>query len=179
MRLIISSASISLVLMSVSSFASAGTPKTAEAEIVNTKGEKIGSASLIQTKDGLKVAIQASHLPPGEHGIHFHETGTCKSPHFKSAGGHFSPTHKQHGLKSARGPHSGDLPNLKVNSDGTAMTEMTTKRVTLMPGNNSLLKEGSTSIIIHDKQDDQMTDPSGGSGDRIACGVIEDTSHSS
>ena len=149
-----------------------GSLKIAEAEFINSRGEKTGTASLIETTRGVKISIQASNLPPGNHGIHFHETGTCTPPDFKSAGEHFSPDKKQHGLKHRHGPHAGDLPNLKVGANGTVMTEFTTSRVTLDKGKNSLLKSGSTAIIIHLKPDDQVTQPSGDSGDRIACGVI-------
>ena len=160
-------------LMMTSSVQAEVSPKTAVANLVNSKGERIGTASLTETSKGVKVAIEASHLPAGDHGIHFHQTGNCTAPGFKSAGEHFDPSGKQHGLKHAAGPHAGDLPNLKVESNGRVTTEFTTSRVTLGSGKNSLLKPGSTAIVIHSKRDDQLTQPSGDSGDRIACGVIK------
>jgi Cu-Zn family superoxide dismutase len=147
-------------------------PITAEAELLNQKGKKIGTATLIETKKGVKVSIQASQLPPGKHGIHFHEAGVCAPPKFSTAGEHFNPESKKHGLKGLSGPHAGDLPNLKVEKDGTVATEFTTSQVTLEPGEDSLLKKGTTALVIHAKPDDQVTQPSGASGDRIACGVI-------
>ena len=146
--------------------------KTAHAELFNSKSEKIGTVSLSETKGGVKIRVQASGLPPGEHGIHFHETGLCTPPKFLTAGEHFNPKGKQHGLKNSSGPHEGDLPNLKVENDGTVTMEFVTSQVTLKPGKDSLLKKGTTALVIHAKPDDQVTQPSGGSGDRIACGVI-------
>jgi len=141
-------------------------------ELKNASGEKIGTALLTQTKKGVLLSIEVSKLSPGQHGIHFHEKGDCKGPDFKSAGGHFGAEGKEHGLDNPKGPHGGDLPNLVVKEDGTATAEMTTQRVTLKSGKNSLLKPGRASLIIHAKLDDQKTSPSGDSGDRIACGVI-------
>ena len=148
-------------------------PMTASVELTNSSGEKIGKATLTEMKDGVLISIQASKLSPGQHGIHFHETGICTLPDFKTAGEHFKPGQKEHGLKNPKGRHEGDLPNLDVKADGTVATEMVSKTVTLKKGKNSLLKRGGTSLVIHEKSDDQRTNPSGSSGDRIACGVIE------
>lgn len=141
--------------------------------IVNTQGKSIGGATFTQEPGGVRVRIEVNGLPQGAHGFHFHETGKCDAPDFKTAGEHFNPTGKKHGLLSMAGPHAGDMPNLVVAADGTAKAEWFESKVTLAKGKpNSLLKEGGTAIVIHEKADDGMTDPSGNSGARIACGVI-------
>ncbi|MCR8641869.1 superoxide dismutase family protein [Paenibacillus sp. N1-5-1-14] len=142
-------------------------------EVKNGKGEKIGDAHFSQEKDGVHVKVTVSGLTQGEHGIHFHEKGKCEGPDFASAGSHFNPYGKHHGLKNPKGPHVGDLPNLVVDSNGNAAVEFVTKMVTLNPdANNSLMKTDGTSLVIHEKADDMITDPAGNSGARIACGVI-------
>jgi Cu-Zn family superoxide dismutase len=147
-------------------------PLAANAELVNGKGEPVGKASFLESTDGVRVALEAKGLTPGRHGIHFHETGKCEGPDFKSAGAHFAMKGTKHGLRNKKGPHSGDLPNIEVKGDGTVSTEFVANRVTLKEGASSLLKAGGTSIVIHAGPDDQKTDPSGNSGDRAVCGVI-------
>lgn len=146
----------------------------ATVKLINAKGEQIGSALLTQKNDAVLVRVEASKLTPGDHGLHFHETGKCEAPDFKSAGAHFNPATRMHGFNNPKGFHNGDLPNLKVDADGNAKAEFETKVVTLQKGQpNSLMKDGGTALVIHDKADDYATDPSGNSGDRIACGVIQ------
>lgn len=141
--------------------------------IVNGNGEEIGSARLTQHGDKVMIALEAKGLPPGTHGIHIHAAGKCDTPDFKTAGEHFNPHQKQHGFKNPKGFHSGDLPNIEVKADGTVNTRLKSAAVSLEPGKpNSLLKEGGTALIIHEKADDYVTDPSGNSGNRIACGAI-------
>jgi Cu-Zn family superoxide dismutase len=143
-------------------------------QIINTQGEPIGYALLSESAEGVKINVQVSKLPPGLHGIHFHEKGSCEPPDFTSAGAHFNPYGKQHGLNNPQGYHSGDLPNLVVDEQGKANTAFVTQAVTLKQGKlTSLRKDGGTSLIIHEKVDDLKTDPSGNSGNRIACGVVK------
>ena len=151
-------------------------PNAAEAELKDTNGKKIGTASFLQTPSGVEISIRASGLKPGPHGIHIHQAGKCEGSDFKSAGEHLAGP-AVHGEKPSHGlskevPHAGDLPNLQVAKDGTVTSEMKTDDVTLGSGNRSLLKEGGTSIVIHENVDDQRSDPAGQSGARIACGVI-------
>lgn len=150
-------------------------PKSAHADILNVAGMKIGTAKITSTKDGVKIAVNVDHLTAGEHGIHIHNVGKCEGPAFTSAGGHFNPTTAHHGMNNAQDPHPhlGDLPNLVVDKGGKAKTTFVAKGVTLGDGANSLFHDGGTALVIHAKADDLMSDPSGNSGDRIACGVIE------
>lgn len=143
-------------------------------KIINTKGEEVGVALLSQKADAVQLHIEAKNLPPGVHGIHFHETGKCETPDFKSAGAHFNPNHKQHGFNNPNGFHAGDLLNIEVKQDGTVTADLESKTVSLIKGaSNSLLKPGGTAIIIHEKADDYVTDPSGNSGNRIGCARIQ------
>jgi Cu-Zn family superoxide dismutase len=106
------------------------------------------------------------------HGIHFHAVGRCDPPDFMSAGDHFNPTNRQHGQRNPQGPHAGDLPNLTVEANGTATYQATNALVTLGPGANSLLDADGSALVIHADPDDDVTDPAGNSGGRIACAVI-------
>lgn len=142
--------------------------------LINAKGMNIGKAMLKQEKEGVRIQVDAAYLPEGKHGIHIHENGKCAAPDFKSAGEHFNPDMKKHGFHNPQGYHNGDLPNLVAGADGKAKADFVTAVVTLEKGKpNSLLKPGGTALVIHEKEDDYKTDPSGNSGARIACGVIQ------
>ena len=146
---------------------------TATAELLDGKGEKVGTAKFTQLKDGVRIHVELSKLPPGTHAMHLHTVGECHGPDFKSAGAHFNPFEKKHGLKNPLGPHAGDLPNFDVKSDGTATVDVTATLVILGEGKNSLFQPGGTCIVIHEKADDETSDPAGNAGNRIACGVIK------
>lgn len=147
-------------------------PPAAKAVLVNSQGQKVGEASLTETSQGVKVVLRVENLPPGLHAFHIHEKGACAAPDFMHAGGHFNPFGKKHGLKNPDGPHAGDLPNITVAADGRGTLEAVAARVTLKPGKNSLFQEGGTSLVIHAHPDDDVTDPAGNAGPRIACGAI-------
>ncbi|ANU14241.1 Superoxide dismutase [Cu-Zn] precursor [Planococcus halocryophilus Or1] len=142
-------------------------------QLINGDGNAIGTAELTDEEDGVAVALQIEDLEAGMHGIHFHQAGKCETPDFKSAGDHFNPENSMHGIDNTDGPHAGDLPNIEVGEDGTVSQEFKAENVTLeIDEENSLFKEGGTALVIHAGEDDQITDPSGDSGDRVACGVI-------
>lgn len=144
------------------------------AELIDTGGTIVGAAVLTEEDDGVRVKINANDLSEGQHGFHFHEVGKCELPDFESAGGHFNPTDASHGLDHDEGPHAGDLPNLEVGEDGLVDEEIIAENVTLKSGEeNSLLQEGGTALVIHAEADDGTSQPSGDSGERIICGVIQ------
>src|SRR2546425_5476005 len=145
---------------------------TAKADLADPQGKKVGTAELTRTPEGVRIALTVSGLAPGQHAFHIHTVGKCEGPDFKSAGAHFNPYNKKHGLKNPDGPHAGDMENVDVGSDRTGKADIVNKQVTLGDGPNSLFHEGGTAIVIHASPDDNVTDPAGTAGARIACGVI-------
>ncbi|HEV7593352.1 MAG TPA: superoxide dismutase family protein [Gemmatimonadaceae bacterium] len=147
----------------------------ATAIIYDINGAPIGTANLWQDPSGVvNVEIASLALPVGTHGIHFHEVGKCDggATAFSTAGAHYNPLAKQHGLSNPLGPHAGDAPNIVVPAGGVAHVAFTTDRVTLTPGTISLFDADGSSIVVHANADDQVSQPSGNSGPRIACGVV-------
>lgn len=141
-------------------------------QMVNAKGDNIGRATITSVKTGgVEVKLDLSDLPPGEHALHFHQMPKCDAPDFKSAGAHFNPEKKEHGLKNPKGPHAGDMENFTVGPDGITTATVKNPNVTL-GGKNSLLANGGTALVVHAKADDMKTDPAGNAGERIACGVV-------
>jgi Cu-Zn family superoxide dismutase len=142
------------------------------AEIKNAQGQAVGTATLTQAGPGVRILVEVRGLPPGEKGLHIHEVGTCEAPAFTSAGGHFNPGKRLHGLRNPAGPHAGDLPNILIEADGRGRLETTTDRLTLGAGPTSLFDADGSAVVVHAAPDDLQTDPTGNSGARIACGVI-------
>lgn len=141
-------------------------------DFADASGATRGSGLLWQDPLGVvHVDLQLVGLPPGAHGIHFHAAGRCDGD-FTSAGGHFNPANRKHGLSAPGGPHAGDAPNFTVGADGRARVRFTSDRVSLTGGMASLADADGSAMIVHATADDQMTDPSGNSGARIACGVV-------
>lgn len=148
------------------------TPTTASAELKNARGQVVGTATLAQVSDGVRMLVTVSGLPPGVKAVHIHEVGRCDSPAFTSAGEHFNPGRTAHGLLNPGGPHAGDLPNILIEADGTGRLETFNERITLIATPNTLFDEDGSSLVIHGAADDHRTDPTGNSGARIACGVV-------
>jgi Cu-Zn family superoxide dismutase len=144
----------------------------ATAELKDKDGKVVGHAMLREQSDGVLIRLEVAGLTPGLHGVHVHAVGKCDGPAFASAGGHFNPANKKHGLKSSDGPHAGDLPNMLVAKDGSGRFEALTDGITLRAGSLSVFDADGSAIVVHAGADDNMTDPAGNSGDRVACGVI-------
>ncbi|MDX8044778.1 superoxide dismutase family protein [Gracilibacillus sp. S3-1-1] len=143
-----------------------------EVRLYNQDLDAVGTANFKEQDDSVAVEIKVEGLAPGFHGIHIHEFAKCEAPDFQSAGNHFNPEGKEHGLMHPDGAHLGDLPNIEVAEDGTADVELEVQGATLMEGDKSLLREDGTSIIIHADADDGISQPAGNAGERIVCGVI-------
>jgi Cu-Zn family superoxide dismutase len=137
--------------------------------LVNTAGQTIGSIRAWQTSGGVSFRIDASGLPHGIHGIHVHAVGRCEGPEFTSAGPHWNPAGKKHGMNNPAGPHAGDMPNVEVAANGVLGATV------VLPGASmaSLLDADGAALVLHAAPDDYVTDPSGNSGARIACAVIQ------
>lgn len=147
----------------------------ASAVMYNINGAPVGTAELWQDPNGLvNVEIASLALPAGTHGIHFHDVAKCEggATAFSTAGAHYNPVGKQHGLNNALGPHAGDAPNIIIPASGVGKVAFSTARVTLTPGTLSLFDADGSSLVVHANADDQVSQPSGNSGARIACGVI-------
>jgi len=160
-----------LALAGCATMTGGGAP-AATADLKDAKGQTIGTADLAQQDGRVRIVVQAKGLTPGKHGIHIHAVGSCEPPAFTSAGAHYNPLGAKHGLEAPDGAHAGDLPNLEADASGNARYEAMTDRITLREGLTSVFDGDGSAVVIHEKEDDQKTDPTGNSGGRVACGVI-------
>jgi Cu-Zn family superoxide dismutase len=147
-------------------------PATAKAEIKDAMGKTVGSATLTDSPNGVLVHVTLTAAPPGAHAFHIHSTGKCDGPDFMTAGGHFNPMMKQHGITNPMGMHAGDLPNVQVPAGGALTFDAFASGVTLKAGANSLMDADGSALMLHATVDDYRSDPAGAAGARIACGVV-------
>lgn len=133
--------------------------------LVSGTGDTVGAVQVESTANGNYLRIAVQGLPPGEHGLHLHAAGICEGPAFQSAGAHWNPGSRQHGHLNPHGAHAGDLPNITVSANGRGA-------LNFLVADGDLADSDGTSLVIHAGPDDYRTDPSGNSGDRIACAVL-------
>lgn len=168
-------ATSALAFVSVLTLAGAqGDRKTATAQVKDAQDKLVATAKFKQVKDGVQLSVKATGLPPGVHAIHVHNVGKCEAPGFTTAGPHFNPANKKHGMMNPEGHHAGDMPNLTINANGKGTFNAVIKEITLAgDGANSLFHAGGTALVIHEKEDDMKSDPAGNAGNRLACGLVQ------
>lgn len=159
--------------MATDTVVSAAPADSARADVRNADGRSLGTLVMVARDGGVTLSGSLAGLPPGEHGFHVHQTGSCEPPSFSSAGTHLAPAGNAHGFDADGGPHAGDLRNLTVGPDSTAVVDQTNERLALRGGDAALLDADGSALIVHAGADDYVSQPSGDSGDPIACGVIE------
>jgi len=148
----------------------------ANAEFIDVEGEPVGAAELIQGPHGTLIEIDIDGLEPGKKAIHIHGIGVCDDYEegFQASGGHLNPEEHQHGLLNPGGPDAGDLTNFYVHENGTAWAQFFNNRASLHEGPGAtIIDEDGAALVIHENPDDHFTQPIGGAGPRVACGVIE------
>jgi Cu-Zn family superoxide dismutase len=155
----------------------ANDPMQATASFIDREGNAVGTATLVEGPHGILIDLDLHDMPVGRRAIHIHRTGTCEDPDegFVASGGHLNPGGKEHGLMNPNGPDNGDLPNIIVREDGTVQVELFTMLASLHGAGQraAIFDEDGAAFVIHQNRDDHMTQPIGGAGPRIACGVIE------
>lgn len=169
---LIVAAAAALVLSGCAAMQQPAAQNAATADVKNATGQSIGTAALTEVPGGVRIVLDVRGMPPGAKGVHLHEVGKCEGPQFTTAGSHFNPDKKQHGTMNPQGPHAGDLPNITVGADGRGRLETTTTRITLGAAATSLFDGDGSAVVVHAAPDDFVTDPTGNSGGRIACGVL-------
>ena len=172
MRTITTAALAALALAGCAKNADIGTPlaggRTATAALRTSAGASVGHATAAEVAGGVRFTADVTGLPPGTHGIHVHTVGACDAPDFTTAGPHWNPSGGKHGFNNPAGPHRGDLPNVTVAANGVLHEAVSLAGASVA----SLLDADGAALVLHAAPDDYATDPSGNSGDRIACAVI-------
>lgn len=172
MRSFVGLAALVAGLAGCTSLGSVPTAKVANGTLYLANGLPAGSVLITAAGDELTLSVAATGLSQGVHGIHLHTTGVCTAPGFTSAGSHLNPHGKQHGTSNPAGSHLGDLPNLTVDAQGRGA--FTAKLAgTRSETEAAMFDADGTAVVIHAKPDDYRTDPTGNSGDRIACAVLK------
>lgn len=133
--------------------------------LVSSSGAVVGAVEVEPRANGTYLRIAVESMPAGDHGLHLHAVGRCEGPTFQSAGGHWNPSGREHGHLNPAGAHAGDLPNLTVSANGRGA-------INFLVSGGKLGDTDGTSLVVHARPDDYRTDPSGNSGDRIACAVL-------
>ncbi|ANQ83608.1 superoxide dismutase family protein [Azoarcus olearius] len=149
----------------------------ATAELIDRQGKAIGTATLTEGPAGVLIHVSAKGLAAGPKGIHIHSVGTCEDADkgFVASKGHLNPTGKKHGLLNPEGPDAGDLPVIFVHADGSVEAELYTPLASIKGAGEraALLDADGAALVIHESRDDHSTQPIGGAGARIACGVVK------
>lgn len=175
-RTLLATGLIALALAGCASLTGKGSPgkppePDAVAQLTDASGGDRGSVDIFKDTNGLRLELVARGFAAGTYGMHVHAVGLCEGPKYTSAGPHWNPTGAQHGRENPMGAHHGDMPNLVVEPDTIGRATLTLVG-TRLAGDGGLLDADGAAFVIHAKPDDYRTDPSGNSGDRIACGVI-------
>ena len=163
---------ITAALGLLAAFSAAAQAPPVKVQMNDAQGKSVGTAELSTAPKGVKILLNLMNLPAGDHAIHVHGVAKCEGPAFTTAGGHFNPDSKHHGLQNPDGPHAGDMPNFTVAADGTSKETVIAPGVTMGDDSHSIFTNGGTALVIHEKADDMKNDPAGNAGARIACGAI-------
>jgi Cu-Zn family superoxide dismutase len=164
---------ITAFIFAAPAFAQSDEALTAKATLKGRDGSGMGTVTFTEAVTGVLISAELAGLPPGPHGFHIHETGTCEPP-FESAGGHYNLTGAEHGFLAVGGPHAGDMPNIHVPESGVLTVDVLNTLVSLEEGApETLFDDDGSAILIHADPDDYQGQPSGHAGERIACAVIE------
>ena len=141
-------------------------------DLITGTGQVMGDARVSQEPEGTRVIVDMKGLPAGTYAVHLHSTGKCEGPEFTSAGGHFNPAMKQHGMMNPAGSHAGDLPNIVVADDRRGRLDAVKAGLRMADGDTPLIDIDGAAVVVHAAPDDYKTDPAGNAGTRIACGVL-------